>query len=175
MMKRSLRFCYAIFFLSSCFPTQKIAGNTTEKEFSDMAEAMSQGTVRDISVEDLTQKNAPNTVLLDARERREYDVSHLASARWVGFDGFDLDSVADLPKNAHIVVYCSVGYRSERIGEKLQQAGFQDVANLKGGIFDWVNKGRPVVDKQGKAVQAVHGYDEEWGKWVKRGKVVFTP
>ena len=42
----------------------------------------------------------------------------------VGFKDFDLSMVDDLPKDAIIVTYCSVGYRSERIGEKLKKAGF---------------------------------------------------
>ncbi|MBI1228099.1 MAG: rhodanese-like domain-containing protein [Bacteroidetes bacterium] len=172
-MKHLFRYFSAIFFFSACFPSVKTAGEFTAQEFNDMADQMSKGPVRDISVADLTQKTAPNTVLLDARERREYEVSHLANARWVGFDDFNLERVTDLPKDAPIVVYCSVGYRSERIGEKLEKAGFEYVENLKGGIFDWANQGLPVVDGQGQKVQTIHGFNEKWGKWVKRGKVVF--
>ncbi len=172
-MKHIFHFLCTIFLFSSCFPTVKVAGQFTEQEFADMADQMAKGKVTDLTVDELIQASAPSAVLLDTRERKEYDVSHLADARWVGFKDFDLSRVDDLPKDAFIVTYCSVGYRSERIGEKLQKAGFQNVVNLKGGIFDWVNKGYPVVDGQGQPVQQVHGYDERWGKWVKGGMVVF--
>ncbi len=172
-MNHIFHFSSAIFLLTSCFPSVKVAWLFTDQEFSDMAEQMSKGPVEDITIKELKQGDLANIVLLDTRERNEYDVSHLANARWVGFDEFDLSSVADLPKDANIVTYCSVGYRSERIGEKLQKAGFQNVANLKGGIFDWVNQGNPVVDGQGLPVQQVHGFNEKWGKWVKRGRVVY--
>jgi len=79
----------------------------------------------------------------------------------------------DLSPDAHIVTYCSVGYRSERIGEKLQDAGFQNVQNLKGSIFQWINEGNKVVDKDGKTTQQVHGFNEKWGKWLKKGKIVY--
>lgn len=172
-MKRIFQFFSTIFLFVSCFSAFKVVGQHTERDFRDMVEEMSKGSVKDITVEVLKQKKAQEIVLLDTRERKEYDVSHLANARWVGFDGFDLTTISDLPKSTTIVTYCSVGYRSERIGEQLQKAGYQHVINLKGGIFDWVNKGNPVVDGKGKPVQKVHGYDEKWGKWVKRGRVVY--
>lgn len=172
-MKHIFQFLCTIFLFSSCFPTVKVAGQFTEQEFAEMADQMAKGKVTDLTVDELKQVSAPTAVLLDTRERNEFDVSHLADARWVGFKDFDLSRVDDLPKDAVIVTYCSVGYRSERIGEKLQKAGFQNVVNLKGGIFDWVNKGNSVVDGQGQPVKQVHGYDEKWGKWLKKGRAVF--
>ena len=41
----------------------------------------------------------------------------------------------------HIIVYCSIGVRSEDIGEKLKELGYTKILNLYGGIFDWKNKG----------------------------------
>ncbi len=172
-MKRIFQVFPAILLFVSCFPTIKVAGQFTEQGFNDMAEQMSKGPVKDVTVKELKKKQPLTIVLLDTRERSEYDVSHIANARWVGFKDFDLTKVSDLSKNTAIVTYCSVGYRSERIGEQLQKAGYQHVINLKGGIFDWVNKGNPVVDGQGKAVQQVHGYDQQWGKWVNKGRVVY--
>ena len=113
----------------------------------------------------LTEPSAP--ILLDAREPDEYAVSHLQGARNVGFEDFDLDSLADLDRDAHIVVYCSVGYRSEKIGEKLQKAGFRNVINLWGGIFDWANQQLPLVNQAEEKVTSVHPYDKNWGKWLK--------
>jgi rhodanese-related sulfurtransferase len=172
-MKRIIHYFSIIFLFTSCFPTVKVAGQFTEQEFIDMASQMAKGPVKDVTVEEMKEKSTGTTILLDTRDRKEYGLSHLAGSRWVGFKDFDLATLSDLPKDATIVAYCSVGYRSERIGEKLQKAGFQNVANLKGGIFDWVNKGNAVVDGQGKAVEVVHGYNKKWGVWVKSGKVVF--
>ena len=63
-------------------------------------------------------------------------------------------------------MYCSVGYRSERIGEKLIKEGYSNVFNLYGGIFDWVNNDNPVYDFNEK-VYKVHAYNKDWGKWVE--------
>jgi rhodanese-related sulfurtransferase len=112
-------------------------------------------------------------VFLDARERREYDVSHLRGARHVGYDAFDPRALDGLPRTQRVVVYCSVGYRSEKISEKLLAAGFTNVANLYGGIFEWVNQGHPVYDGAGRT-DAVHAYDRVWGVWLKKGKKVYN-
>ncbi|MBC7921640.1 MAG: rhodanese-like domain-containing protein [Ferruginibacter sp.] len=112
-------------------------------------------------------------VLLDSRARREYDVSHLRGARLVGYDDFDVRRVRDLPKNAPIVVYCSVGYRSEKVGEKLVAAGYTNVRNLYGGIFAWVNEGHPVYEGNQRPTRRVHAYSRLWGKWLNKGEKVY--
>lgn len=114
-----------------------------------------------------------NIVLLDARETAEYNVSHLQNAKCVGYTHFDLNTLKNVPKNSPIVVYCSVGYRSERIGEKLKSAGYSNVRNMYGGIFEWTNAGNSLFDNQKKQTNLVHGYDKSWGIWVTKGKVVY--
>ena len=66
-------------------------------------------------------------------------------------------------------MYCSVGYRSEKISEKLTDLGFQNVSNLYGGMFGWVNAEQPIVSGQGKPTDEIHPYDKKWGKWLERG------
>ncbi|MBZ0206245.1 MAG: rhodanese-like domain-containing protein [Flavobacteriales bacterium] len=114
----------------------------------------------------------PKVVLLDARSKEEYDVSHIAKARRVGYDDFDIAKVKDLPKDAAIVVYCSVGYRSERVTEKLLKAGYTSVRNLYGGIFEWVNTGHAVVDDVGKPTNRIHTYNKNWSRWALKGEKV---
>lgn len=121
----------------------------------------------DISAQWIEEKN---TYFLDAREWSEYNISHIKDAVAVGYDHFEMSTVENIPKDAKVVVYCSVGYRSERIGEQLIQAGYKHVYNLYGGIFNWVNQGFDVFDDQGK-VQKIHAYDKEWGKWVQNEDV----
>lgn len=136
-----------------------------------MLKTLLQHSVPEVTVPEAAKK-ASSTTFLDARESREYDVSHLKGARCVGYDRFDLSQL-DLPdKNARIVVYCSVGYRSEKIAEKLIAAGYKNVANLYGGIFEWVNQDQPVYNDKGKTKE-VHAYDKTWGVWLNKGKKVY--
>jgi len=126
-----------------------------------------------ILVTELEKKD--NLLLLDSRKKEEYAVSHLKDAVWVGFKKFELDSVAQkIPdKDIEIVVYCSIGVRSENIGEKLLKAGYTNVKNLYGGIFEWKNKGYPVFDSDGNETENVHAFDKHWGKLLKQGEKVY--
>lgn len=104
-------------------------------------------------------------VFLDAREIEEFKVSHIKGAKHIGYDDFTLSSVSQIPKNKKIIVYCSIGYRSEKIAYKLRKAGYQQTYNLYGSIFEWVNRGYPVFSG-GQEIKKVHTYNEKWGKWV---------
>ncbi|AXE19673.1 rhodanese-like domain-containing protein [Runella rosea] len=145
---------------------------TNSRAYKVMLEGMYKHTVPTISCKDL-KKEQSQVVLLDTRAKREFEVSHLPEARWVGYEEFDLKKVDNLPKNTPIVVYCTVGVRSERIGEKLKAAGFQNVRNLYGSIFEWVNQGNPIVDTQAKPTQKVHAYSRSWGIWLNKGEKVY--
>lgn len=110
-----------------------------------------------------------NVQILDTRQPAEYEVSHLPNARFVNYDKFNEKALEGMDKDAPVVVYCTVGYRSERIGEKLQKLGFTNVLNLYGGIFEWVNQGNEVVDPNGKDTKSVHTYNKNWAKWLNKG------
>jgi rhodanese-related sulfurtransferase len=149
-------------------------GQTTNKAYALMLKGLYKNSIPLISPKQLSdkllQKQAP--VLLDARSIAEYKVSHIAKAKFVDYETFDADALKDIPKDAPIVVYCSVGYRSEQIGEKLKTAGYRHVKNLYGGLFEWVNEGHPVFNNQGKT-NKVHAYSESWGIWLQKGEKVY--
>ena len=129
--------------------------------------------VPEVKVQDLAQDSSTRILLLDAREPKEFQVSHLNGAIPVGYDHFKLENVPDtIAKDQRIVVYCSVGYRSEKVAEKLLAAGFTNVQNLYGGIFEWVNQGNTVYDSTG-TTERVHAFDRTWGVWLRKGKKVY--
>jgi rhodanese-related sulfurtransferase len=113
-----------------------------------------------------------DAVFLDTREKIEFEVSHLKGARWVGFETFDMSALDTIDKDQTIVVYCSIGARSQDIGKMLQNSGYNSVFNLYGGIFHWVNEGLPVY-KEGKETQKVHAYNRAWGIWLTNGEKVY--
>lgn len=134
------------------------------------------GTIPTIRISEFVSQRSenPDTFVLDAREKAEYKVSHIDGAINIGNEKFNLNALNGIPKNAPIVIYCSIGYRSEKIGEQLQDAGYINVHNLFGGIFSWYNNGLPVYDSKGNATNQIHGYDKEWSQWLTkdRGKII---
>lgn len=107
-------------------------------------------------------------VVLDARERDEFAVSHLPGAQWIGYRDFSVKRLDKLPRGTRMLVYCSVGYRSEKIAEQLKAAGYSDVTNLVGGIFEWANFRKPLITPEGKSTHKVHPYDAIWGQWLDK-------
>ncbi|MBD2069834.1 rhodanese-like domain-containing protein [Leptolyngbya sp. FACHB-671] len=122
--------------------------------------------VRQIESEELAarleQTDLPQLILLDTRNPAEFAVSHLANARQVDPKLETFESLR-LPLNTPIVTYCSVGYRSSAIASRLQAAGYSNVVNLKGSIFQWANQGRPLYRNE-QIVQQVHPYNSLWGR-----------
>ena len=129
-----------------------------------------------ISVEELRKIQFNEGVLIfDAREFSEYNVSHIESAKYIGFKEFskkDFELLAP-NKNATIIVYCSVGIRSEKIGKKLQRMGYTNVKNLYGGIFEWKNNEFPIVDSTNTETENIHVYSKRWSKWSLKGVKVY--
>ncbi|MDP1815085.1 MAG: rhodanese [Cytophagaceae bacterium BCCC1] len=151
---------------------QSSASIAQSKSFDVLLRGLIKKTVPIIKVQELKSKST-GVVLLDARELEEFEVSHLRNARYVGFNNFSLEGIKDIPKTAPIVVYCSIGVRSEKIGEKLLAAGYTNVKNCYGSIFEWVNQGNEIVDMQNQPTQKIHAYNKKWGVWVNKGEKVY--
>ncbi len=111
----------------------------------------------------LADPNRVPPVLLDVRTRPEFEVSHLQGARWVAPQMPAKDLLPTLPTDRPVVLYCSVGYRSADCATRLLRAGFTQVLNLEGSLFQWANEGRPLESGNGAATQ-VHPYSTRFGK-----------
>ncbi len=142
------------------------AQDIVNPEFDKKVDRMISYHVPTISVEKACNDSLRSYIYLDAREKEEYDVSHIPKARYIGYDNFDISSIMDLPRDKPIIVYCSIGYRSDKIGKKLEKAGFTNVYNLYGSIFEWANRGFLIVDNKNKPTKRLHTFNKKWSKWV---------
>ena len=127
-----------------------------------------------ISSYDAKKKIGNNkTLFLDTRSKIEYNISHIKNAVLIDYNKFNIKSIDSISKHNEIIVYCSVGSRSINIGEKLKKAGYQNVKNLSGGLFHWININFPLVNNKGKKTIDIHGYSKEWSKWIINGNIVY--
>ena len=92
------------------------------------------------------RRRAGNLVLLDVRERFEWDIARI--------DGAQLVPLAQLPalvpaldKTHEYVIHCKSGVRSATAVRQLQAAGFARVSNLAGGILRWSSDVDPTIPK----------------------------
>ncbi len=149
-----------LFMLTSSVHGQKMVEGSA---YNLMLKALLSHSVPEITVEDV-KVSSDSYLFVDSREPKEFEVSHIKGALSVGYDHLDFSGLKDTPKDQPIVVYCSVGYRSEKVGEQLMKAGFTNVKNLYGGLFEWMNQDLPVVDENGPT-KKVHVFSKAWGVW----------
>lgn len=97
-------------------------------------------------------------ILIDVRKKDEFSVSHLPRSQHI-----ESPQKVRFEKNKSIVVYCSVGIRSAKFAETLGELGYTRVQNLRGSIFEWGNKGYPLVSANGPTIK-VHPYNSIWGR-----------
>ena len=146
----------------------------SQETISDLLKKYNTKSVPYISVQELAMPKT-EAIILDAREPKEYETSHIKDALCVGYDFFNIETILDTIKNKdeQIVVYCSLGIRSEDIAEKLKIAGYTNVYNLYGGIFEWKNKDFNVYNSEETETENVHTFSEEWSQWLKKGIKVY--
>ncbi|MFY0599711.1 MAG: rhodanese-like domain-containing protein [Cyclobacteriaceae bacterium] len=145
-----------------------------QKSYEEKLSGMYKYTVPLINPDTLkSELESKDIILIDTRSMKEYKVSHLPNARFLDYDRYSKKDFKDIPKDAEVVVYCSVGYRSERVGEKMKSLGFTNVKNLYGGIFEWKNTDNQVVNDKGVSTDSVHTYNKNWSQWLEKGIKVY--
>lgn len=162
-MKRIL-FTFILIIYSSSYGQSEAYKTMLESYYNDFPT---------ISISDAYQHlKKRDAVFLDTRPDNEFSVSHINTAQRVDPDEKNFDEL-ELSKNDVIIVYCSIGARSQSIGERLKEAGYTKVYNLYGGLFNWANHKYPMVDNNKKRTTRIHGYSKRWGRWITRGQVVY--
>ena len=92
--------------------------------------------------------NHDDALVLDVREANELGKGKIAGAKHIPLSSFS-KRVNELDKyrNRKTLVYCRSGQRSLSVCKQLKAHGFDDVANLKGGIIAWESANLPVTKK----------------------------
>ena len=146
----------------------------SQDSLSELLKTYNAESISYITVEELAAQKE-NAIILDARETNEYNTSHLENAIHVGYDFFDINLVSDKieDKSLKIVVYCSLGIRSEDIAEALKKEGYINVYNLYGGIFEWKNNDFTVYNNDNQPTDDVHAYSKKWSKWLLKGNKIY--
>lgn len=105
--------------------------------------------VKEISVEDLYEKRKikdGKVQLIDVREPHEYEICKIDGSKLIPL-GEIKDRTSELDPDAEIVVHCHHGGRSMKAAKMLQEKGFTNVINLKGGIDEWAEKLDPKMSR----------------------------
>jgi molybdopterin/thiamine biosynthesis adenylyltransferase/rhodanese-related sulfurtransferase len=120
------------------------------QEFCGIPQANAQaaaGEVPEISVQELKKKldNGGEVSILDVREPHEYEVANIG-ARLIPLGELP-ERLIELDKDETFAIHCKTGGRSASAVKLLQEAGFENVYNVKGGITAWSEEIDPSVPK----------------------------
>lgn len=90
---------------------------------------------RQITDVEFSNINLRQYIIIDVRSRREFSEEHIDSAINIPLPELkkNISKYVDL-KNKNILVYCQRGSRSKRAAQILNDLGYANVFNLKGGI-----------------------------------------
>ena len=114
----------------------------------------------------MADPNRPPPLLVDARPKSQYDMSHLDGALWIDPAAPDLAVLENVRRDNPLVVYDAAGIVGAAMAQALTDAGFQRVSSLQGGIFAWANEGWKLVDANGPATK-VDPVSWGWGRLLK--------
>ena len=90
--------------------------------------------------------NRENAVVLDVRDKKEFDQGHIVNAVNIPFAALSgrLDELKKY-REQPVVVACKQGQHAGSAGTLLRKAGFDNISRLTGGIVEWRNQNLPVV------------------------------
>jgi len=114
--------------------------------FSELLSSVKNG-IREISAEDtkarvLDVPEAQAPVLIDIRERDEYEQGFIPRAEWIP-RGFLEIKIEDLvtDREREVILYCAGGTRSALAARSLSELGYAKVSSMAGGFRAWKNGG----------------------------------
>jgi rhodanese-related sulfurtransferase len=102
---------------------------------------------RTITATDAGTLLADGAVLLDVRDRHEWQAGHAPKARHIPLAQL-VDRHRELPAGRTIITVCRSGMRSAQAARLLAAQGWQ-VVNLSGGMHAWARAGLPITAKAG--------------------------
>jgi len=146
-MKKTILILSAVasIFLVACNNSQTENANS-EANKKDSTSTNFKSPKADITVDEALALSKEGALIIDVREPDElaelaYDVKDVKNIP-LG----ELESrLAEVPKDKQVIVVCKKGGRSSQASELLKEKGFENIANMEGGMDAWSEKGLPTL------------------------------
>ena len=117
------------------------------KGFQDLV-ADAKKKITEISTTDAAAKakSSSDAVIVDVREKDEFDESHIPDAVHMSRGMVELEAEDKFPdRNITIICHCGGGGRSALAAESLQKMGYKNVRSMAGGFKAWKAAGLPTT------------------------------
>lgn len=103
--------------------------------------------MKEISVSELNELRKSETPyqLIDIREDFEVENVNIGGL-WIPMGNIPME-IQHIRKDVPVIIHCKSGVRSANITKYLESQGFDNVSNLQGGIFAWIDQIDPSLSK----------------------------
>ena len=102
--------------------------------------------ITEISAADAAREIERGAMLIDVREREDWEESHAAGAVHISRGTIELEIEEQAPAlDTPIICHCGGGSRSALVADNLQKMGYTNVKSLAGGFKAWKRAGLPVT------------------------------
>src|SRR5690606_9280242 len=101
-----------------------------------------------LSAVDFSKKisETEQALVLDVRTPEEFEKGHLENAVNIDWKGDDFnENISKIDTETPVFVYCLSGGRSKAAAEEMRKLGFEQVAELDGGIMQWRAENLPEI------------------------------
>ena len=115
-------------------------GGCTDGQHSDASNLL--------SAVDFSKKisETEQALVLDVRTPEEFEKGHLENAVNIDWKGDDFnENISKIDTETPVFVYCLSGGRSKAAAEEMRKLGFEQVAELDGGIMQWRAENLPEI------------------------------
>lgn len=98
-----------------------------------------------------TLVNGGKAVVVDLREKAEYDTGHIVDAvnlpfsKWQSQQGQGGETELSKYRSQPVVLVCKLGQQSSHVARKLKAEDFDGIYRLSGGLAEWQNAQMPLV------------------------------
>lgn len=114
--------------------------------------------VSGITVSELQQlqQQDKELILVDVRSPEERAVSFIPGAITTA----EFEQNLEQYRNAQVIAYCTIGYRSGKYAQKMQQQGVE-ILNLEGSLLAWSHIQGKLINRDG-ITNKVHIFGRQW-------------
>ena len=94
--------------------------------------------IKEISVQSLNTKINNNEffLLIDVREIQELEISKISQSIHIPMNTIP-ENLNQIKSSKPVIIMCKYGGRSAKVCQYLQDQGYLNIYNLKGGIISW--------------------------------------
>ena len=102
--------------------------------------------IKEVEAPELAQrleKQPKDIHVIDVREMNEFSAGTMPGAKAMPMASIPV-RLNELEQDKELFVICRSGARSAQVCQFLQQQGFENVFNLRGGLMSWSRNGLPI-------------------------------